>query len=211
MGSDPRREAYDRRIGQVDEWDEYAAGWDEDPAARAYASAAFASLTDVLDRSRLRLGDARVLDFGCGTGLLTEHLVAAGATVAAVDTSPAMLRVRDAKIAERDWRDTVATTAETPIDESAFDVIVCSSVCSFLDDYPGTVAELVGRLRPGGIFVQWDWERTDADDHGFSGDEVSAALTAAGLSNVEVSTAFVVDIDGESMAPLIGHGSRLTP
>ncbi|NQU36936.1 MAG: SAM-dependent methyltransferase, partial [Actinobacteria bacterium] len=72
----------------MNEWDDYAANWDSDPGARGYARAAFLSLQPVLADSGVSLAGARVCDFGAGTGLLAEQLVAAGAAVDAVDTSP---------------------------------------------------------------------------------------------------------------------------
>ena len=191
----------------TNEWDTYAAGWDGDPAARAYAVAAFDSLTTLLDSEATRLGGADVLDFGCGTGLLTEHLVAAGATVVAVDTSSAMLAVLSEKIEREGWS-TVRSSSDLPTAPDIFDLVVCSSVCAFLDDYPGTVRRLVSLLRPAGRFVQWDWERTAEDDHGLAREEVASALASAGLLDVEVDTAFSVEIDGHTMAPLVGSGRR---
>ena len=43
----------------------------------------------VAERATLR--DARVLDVGCGGGLLPESLARAGATVTAIDLAPAMI------------------------------------------------------------------------------------------------------------------------
>lgn len=189
------------------EWDEYAKGWDDDPMARAYAAAAFSSLVELLPASDTTLERARVLDFGCGTGLLTEHLVAAGATVEAVDTSQAMLEALDAKILKHAWT-TVRTYTDLPHDVAGFDLVVCSSVCSFLDDYPGTVAQLAAHLRPGGLFVQWDWERVDDDPHGLSRDEIVDALTRAGLGRVSVTPAFAERVGDVVMQPLIGWGQR---
>ena len=59
----------------MSEWDGEAAGWDDDPYVRAYADAAFASLTALAAREEFDINDATVCDFGCGTGLLTERLV----------------------------------------------------------------------------------------------------------------------------------------
>lgn len=203
-----------------DEWDDWADDWDDDPAARTYAKAAFASLHPVLDRAGIDLAGARVIDFGCGTGLLTERLVAAGtAAVTGIDTSPAMLDVLRTKAADRAWTTVTTTTAlaEAP---TGNDLVVCSSVCSFLDDYPATAAELADLLRPGGLFVQWDWERpepsaddagthdVDEDAHGLTRSAIEGALTSAGLVDVEVATAFEIAFEGATMAPLIGHGRR---
>lgn len=199
--------AYDLRIEDINEWDGYADGWDEEAATRAYAEAAFASLRGLLsDRGATLLG-ANVIDFGCGTGLLTEQLVAAGASVDAVDTSSAMLTVLDSKVAQHGWSN-VRSSAELPGAASGYDLIVCSSVCSFLDDYPRTVRDLVSCLRPGGIFVQWDWERSGDDPDGLSYDEITETLDLAGLDEVSVSAGFTASAGGQTMSPLMGHGRR---
>ena len=191
------------------EWDQYADGWDDDPAARSYAAAAFTSLRELLDESTVSLAGAAVLDFGCGTGLLTERLIGAGASVLAVDTSHAMLNVLGSKPQLAD-SSAVETSTTLPSSGERFDLVVCSSVCSFLDDYPASVVALLGLLKPAGIFVQWDWERAPGDDHGLTRDEIVGALDAAGLGNVEVRIGFEVDFEGEPMAPLMGHGAKLS-
>ena len=60
-----------------------------------------------------------------------------------------------------------------------FDIVVSSSVCAFLDDYAGTVATLTNLLKPGGSFVQWDWElnREDSEPFGLTRAQVVDALT----------------------------------
>lgn len=189
-----------------DVWDSYADGWDDMPASRAYARAAFESLLSIVDEAGIDLSGARVIDFGCGTGLLTEQLVAAGAEVVAIDTSPAMLAVLQAKSDREQWTGVSTTTALDGV-SGGRDLIVCSSVCSFLDDYAAAVARLAELLRPGGMFIQWDWER-GADDHGLTRSEIAEALTGAGLDHIAVATAFEVEVEGESMRPLVGHGRR---
>ena len=74
-------------MSEPNPWDEYAADWDDDPDVRAYAAAAFQSLIDVLDSQGAHLEGAVVCDFGCGSGLLTEHLAGPARRVDAVDTS----------------------------------------------------------------------------------------------------------------------------
>jgi len=189
------------------EWDQYATGWDDDPTARAYSVAAFKNLVELAGASKVSLNGAKVLDFGCGTGLLTEHLVAAGASVDAVDTSQAMLDVVVSKADRQNWAKVRAST-KLPVDSAPYDLVVCSSVCSFVEDYQATVEELVSLLAPGGLFVQWDWERTDDDDHGLSRSQICHTLGGVGLGDVDVRTAFCVDTNGESLSPLIGHGQR---
>ena len=193
----------------INEWDAVAGEWDDSDAVRAYAAAAFESLVRIVEGNGSSLDGARVIDFGCGTGVLTERLVAAGADVTAIDSSPAMLSAVDRKIAERGWTTVSTSTDLTAIDEP-IDLVVCSSVCGFLDDYPSAARNLVSTLRAGGIFVQWDWERVDGDEseHGLSRSEISDALRAAGLEGIEVGGDFVIDIEGERVQPLLGQGRR---
>ncbi len=192
----------------MSEWDEHAADWDTDPGPRTYAAAAFESLLPVLQRNALSLDCARVCDFGCGTGLLTEHLVARGAIVDAVDSSPAMLDALRSKVERRGWT-IVRLLTELPDDAGPYDLIVCSSVLSFVDDHPATVSRLATTLRPGGLLVQWDWERDvdDPDDHGLTADEIRSALDDAGLVDVAVGPAFEIEVDGTTMRPLMGQGT----
>jgi len=190
-------------------WDEFASGWDENPGARAYAAAAYESLTEVLADRHHQLGGARVLDFGCGTGLLTDQMAEHAVSIDAVDTSEAMLDVLREKIDRRGWTH-VHPMTDLPTGRSRYDLVVASSVCSFLDDYPATARQLVALLRPDGVFVQWDWEadENEVDSGGLSRSTVSNSLAAVGLEQVVVETAFSVAVDGDRMEPLIGVGTK---
>ena len=81
---------------------------------------------------------------------------------------------------------------------------MCPSVCAFLDDYPGTMARLVGGLRPGGLFVQWDWELDPADAEPWG--LTREALEHAGLEVLAVETALEVPFEQQVMRPLVGAG-----
>src|SRR5690349_10596455 len=48
----------------------------------------------------VRARDGMVLEIGCGSGLLTRHLLDAGHRVIATDASPAMLAIARAKLPE---------------------------------------------------------------------------------------------------------------
>ncbi|MCA9577917.1 MAG: class I SAM-dependent methyltransferase [Myxococcales bacterium] len=193
-----------------DPWAEQAPSWDSDPVVRAYADAAWSSLRA---HGEPRAG-ARVLDFGCGTGLLSERMAPHVAEVIAVDASPAMVavlsekRIPNVRAGVASW--TPATIDRDDLARGPFDLVVCSSVCAFLDDYPGTVAMLARRLAPGGVFVQWDWELDPlaAEPFGLTTSGVRSALEGAVLDVVSVGTGFDVAIEGGSMRPLMGVGRR---
>lgn len=190
-----------------DEWDAVASSWDDDEAARAYAKAAFTSLQAAIVGLGATLDGIAVCDFGCGTGLLTERLAPTAGRIDAVDRSPAMLEVLRAKIERMGWTN-VRIHLDIDSGTGPYDLIVCSSVCSFLDDYPGTVERLTQQLAPGGVFVQWDWERDPSDDgsHGLTRSEIHQALVASGLASVSVETGFLVTVDDATMSPLMGTG-----
>ena len=76
-----------------DSWDDCAPSWDEDELVREYSEKAFSSL---LNKLRDPLSTAsRILDFGCGTGLLTECILKhfPSLQVVALDASPKMIEV----------------------------------------------------------------------------------------------------------------------
>lgn len=198
---------------ETSEWDDYAGDWDADPAARAYAGAAFESLTATLAARGLSLEGARVLDFGCGTGLLTERIADAARSVVALDLSSKMIAQVTAKAADHGWthvRTVVGSHAEAAALGEPFDLVVCSSVCAFVPDYPATVAALTAVLAPGGLFMQWDWELDpDADEpYGLTREAIRAALDGAGLAGVAVETAFELPMYDMVMRPLVGVGRR---
>ena len=200
------------------DWDDAAATWDERDEVRAYAAAAYQSLVRECRRIGFALAGVRACDYGCGTGLLSEQLIEECAAVVAVDRSPQMVAVLEDKVSRRGLDRVLpivgelspAFVREEPVFQAPFDLVTCSSVCAFVGDYPGTVQLLAGRLRDGGLFVQWDWELDPAADEpfGLSRDAIRAALVAADLEPVFLDTGFTITHDGHEMAPLMAVGRK---
>lgn len=194
----------------ADPWAVEAPGWDTNPAVVAYAEAAYASLCDAVPLSPHH----RVLDFGCGTGLLSARLAPQVAQVVAVDASPAMIAVLDSKglpgVVARAVQWTPSSIAVDPLAARPFDLIVCSSVLAFVPDHPATVAMLAALLSPGGHLVQWDWERDPSAEqpHGLSADAITRAMASAGLEVISVQTGFDVPFASKRMRPLMGVARR---
>jgi 2-polyprenyl-3-methyl-5-hydroxy-6-metoxy-1,4-benzoquinol methylase len=193
------------------EWNDAAEGWDDDPAVKTYAAAAFARLKSLSADLGAPLEGSRVLDFGCGSGLLTERLAPLAASLVALDPADAMLaHVRRKKAAHRWDHVTLVLGTLEDLAERGFDWIVCSSVLAFVDDYQATVAGLAALLSPGGRLVAFDWELNpdDEEPYGLSRSQIDEAYRAAGLVEIVVETGFEAPYEGMTMAPLLGVGRR---
>ncbi len=179
------------------------------PQCAAYADAAFESLETLVGSLGLRLTGTRACDFGAGTGLLTAKLAEICGHVDAIDKSDGMLKALRSKSERLGWRN-VRALAALPSGTKHYDLVVCSSVLGFVDDYPATVEQLVSRMNCGGLLVQWDWvQDPDTDEpHGFTSEQVRRTLEGSGLVDVGVRRAFSVDVDGAAMTPLLGFGRR---
>ncbi|HEY8051797.1 MAG TPA: bifunctional 2-polyprenyl-6-hydroxyphenol methylase/3-demethylubiquinol 3-O-methyltransferase UbiG [Steroidobacteraceae bacterium] len=102
------------------------------------------------------LAGARVLDVGCGGGLLAEALARAGAQVTAVDLAPGMIEVARLHAAESgltiDYRGAAAEALGAAGD--TFDVITCMEMLEHVPEPARMLATLAGLTRPGGrLFV----------------------------------------------------------
>ncbi len=198
----------------TDDWNDYADGWDDNSDVRRYASRAFTTLDEHLDIRGKNWRSKRVLDFGCGTGLLAERIAPHVEEVVAVDTSENMIAVLQAKnlpnvrAVHGDMLAGNVQDLETGV--PGFDLICASSVCAFLPDYNGAVAVLAGLLNKGGHFVQWDWQASDDDGFGLTLQQMKTALEATRLGSIRVERIFEFKSDEKVMPVLIGAGVRNT-
>lgn len=200
------------------DWDKHAADWDEREDVHAYSQAAYESLERQCNELRFSLRGIRVCDFGCGTGQLSQRLAEHCDTLVAIDNSEEMIATLKRKVATLKLENVhpllltldAQSVASSPLLSEAFDLIVCSSVCAFLDDYPAAVALLVQRLRPNGLFVQWDWEAKEGEEEpfGLTREAIRSAQTAAGLEVLSLATGFKIGEGDEAMAPLMAVGCK---
>jgi 2-polyprenyl-6-hydroxyphenyl methylase/3-demethylubiquinone-9 3-methyltransferase len=109
----------------------------------------------VMDRSSV--AGARVLDVGCGGGLLSEALAHAGAIVTGIDLAPTMIEVARLHAAEGglqiDYQsvDVGALAAAQP---GSFDIITCMEMLEHVPEPAATLDALARLVRPGGdVFV----------------------------------------------------------
>ncbi len=103
--------------------------------------------------TRAALAGRRVLDVGCGGGLLAEALAAAGAHVTGIDLAPGMIEVARLHAAGSglaiDYR--VAAAEELAADAPAgFDVVTCMEMLEHVPEPAAMTATLARLTRPGG-------------------------------------------------------------
>jgi SAM-dependent methyltransferase len=129
----------------------------------AHAFLAYAALPD----------GGRVLDVGCGPGVIT-HLLADRPTagpVSAVDPSPSFVEATRARIPDADVRQAAAESL--PWDDDTFDAALAGLVVHFMTDPVRGLREMGRVTRPGGIVAASVW------DHAGGGSPLSLFWQAA--------------------------------
>jgi 2-polyprenyl-6-hydroxyphenyl methylase/3-demethylubiquinone-9 3-methyltransferase len=138
--------------GERKKFDSVASGWwDPDGPFRPLHELNPARLKFIADRAEL--SGAKVVDVGCGGGILAESLARKGAEVTGIDVAPRVLATALLHLHESglnvDYRE---VTVEDLASESpgSFDVVTCMEMLEHVPD-PASIIQSVQRLlKPGG-------------------------------------------------------------
>ncbi|MFI4949033.1 MAG: class I SAM-dependent methyltransferase, partial [Alphaproteobacteria bacterium] len=90
----------------------------------------------------------RILDLGCGDGVLTAKVAAAGAIVVAVDAAPDMVAAAKAK-----GLDARVVPGQSLTFEREFDAIFSNAALHWMRPQEAVLAGVARALKPGGRFV----------------------------------------------------------
>jgi 2-polyprenyl-6-hydroxyphenyl methylase/3-demethylubiquinone-9 3-methyltransferase len=135
--------------------------WDADGESRALHDLNPLRLAYVTRHAALK--DAEVLDVGCGGGLLSEAMAAAGARVTGLELAPAVLDVARLHLLESGLS---VDYIDEPVEQLArrqpgrFDVVTCMEMLEHVPEPASILQACAELLRPGGWLLLSTLNRT---------------------------------------------------
>jgi 2-polyprenyl-3-methyl-5-hydroxy-6-metoxy-1,4-benzoquinol methylase len=179
----------------MSEFDEKARGWDADPArvTRAQVVAEAIRAAVPLD------GNTRVLDYGCGTGLLGFALLPHAGHMTFADESEGMLQIVREKIAAMGVTNATALLLDLTTDPpppARFDLVTTLMTLHHIEDTDMILRRFHTMLEPGGMLCVVDLDRENgsfhgsgfAGHHGFDRENIVGAARRAGFHPVTIDT-----------------------
>jgi 2-polyprenyl-6-hydroxyphenyl methylase / 3-demethylubiquinone-9 3-methyltransferase len=102
------------------------------------------------------LGDARVIDVGCGGGILSEAMARSGARVLGIDLSQAVLDVAELHALEAKLAveyKAIAAEELAAASPGSFDLVTCMEMLEHVPDPAATLSALATLVKPGGNVI----------------------------------------------------------
>jgi ubiquinone/menaquinone biosynthesis C-methylase UbiE len=164
---------------------------------------------DLVERARPIGPSARILDLGCGTGIVARVLrerLGGAAKISGLDASPPMVEKARSLAPELDFRE--GNAMALPFEDRAFDLVLSQQMLQFVPDAGAALREVRRVLAPGGRLLASTWRpRSEQPLHdalgkvaerhlgnsndrrwSLDGDALRALLVEAGFVGVEVTT-----------------------
>ena len=182
----------------TDYFDQAAANWDEEPRRIALMKAIGEK---VVERAPLAK-DMDILDYGCGTGLISLFLLPHVRSVTGADNSPGMLDVLRNKIAESGLENMKAVQLDLerdPVPQSSYHRIVVGMAMHHIADVERVLQAFHELLAPGGMVCLADLDSEpgtfhspeaagSVHHHGFDREELKDLLTTVGFVEPDDTT-----------------------
>ncbi|OAA80049.1 Methyltransferase domain-containing protein [Akanthomyces lecanii RCEF 1005] len=137
-------------------YDEWAGAYDADVQSQGYIAPELASeyVARYLSSSGASMADARILDAGCGTGLVGQHLARRGARhIDGVDLSPRMLDVARQHAGVYKALTAADLGQRLDVASGSYNVLTCVGTLTQGHVGPDALDELRRVVKAGGIMV----------------------------------------------------------
>lgn len=179
-------------------FDAKAATWDDDPAKVARAMTVAEAIQQAMP-----LAGRRVLEYGCGTGLLGFALQPHAGAITLADSSEGMLAVLRGKVQAGGYANLAPVKLDLmadPLPAEPFDLVCSLMVMHHIPDTAGILARFHALLAPGGWVALADLDLEDGSFHGpgvdvhpgFERGAFHARLAEAGFRDIQITTVFEV-------------------
>ena len=164
--------------------------WDDNPTRHQVTQ----SIYNIHETISLN-SSTTVLDYGCGTGLLSFLLSGKVKSVHSADTSPGMLKQLKNKIIQAKINNISTEVFDAENDQLPnirYDLIVSAMTLHHLQNAPATIAKLISLISPGGWIALADLCKEDGSFHtevkvnyfGFEPSELEAIFKSIGLKHI---------------------------
>jgi 2-polyprenyl-3-methyl-5-hydroxy-6-metoxy-1,4-benzoquinol methylase len=182
---------------QKRDFDSESAQWDNNPARVKMAE----DVTGAIVKRIALNSTMEIMDFGCGTGLLSTKLSYWVKSVTSVDSSKGMLSVVEKKIEQANIKN--IKTRHVDLDqgdrlEGQFDLIISNMTLHHIKDIQFLIGEFYRVLKPNGILCISDLDSDHGEFHGdntgvfhfgFDRKELQKDFIKAGLTEIATGTA----------------------
>ncbi len=174
-----------------------AAKWDDNPGRVKMAESVFNTINSNLQLTK----SMNILDFGCGTGLLTLHLLPLVNSVTGADSSEGMLEVLNSKIVEYNLQNIKTLFIDIDKDEKLtgeYDVVISSMTMHHIKNPAQLLKQFYSIITPGGFLCIADLDSDEGKFHedntgvfhmGFHRDEMKSFFAEAGFTDITDFTA----------------------
>jgi 2-polyprenyl-3-methyl-5-hydroxy-6-metoxy-1,4-benzoquinol methylase len=173
--------------------------WDEKPARVNIARNVAEKIKELVPLNQ----NMKVLDFGCGTGLLSFFLQPYVEEITGIDTSKGMIEVFDKKIKENQIENMKCFNLDIYTDKlpEKYDLIVSSMVFHHIKDISQILKILYDYLNEGGYIAIADLVKEDGSFHddnegvehfGFEIQEMENKLKETGFKEIKFEIAHTV-------------------